>query len=674
VSPLRPATPRPGEAFSPAARGSEIQTHVPRFGHGSRVPGWDEAVDLTKPPAEVPDPATTSVPAQLREEIEDAMTRYPDRHSAAIPALHAAKKFHGWCSPEAIDQVAAVMQLTPAYLTSVATFYDMLETHPKPPRDIYVCTNISCSLRGADSVYEALLAAADPSKVSVRSFECLGACDIAPMASVDGEYIGPLEPADTHEILEDIAADRPVLAEKQLRRLRCADPIAHGDVPGRHKPLLFDRIDEPGLNRLEVYERRGGYQALRKALAMSPEDVLSQITESGIRGRGGAGFQMGRKASFLPHGEMVKYLVCNADESEPGTFKDREIMQKSPHTLIEGIIIAAWAAEIDRAFIYIRGEYSYQADILDAAIAEAYEKGYLGERILGSEHTLSLVLHRGAGAYICGEETGLLDSLEGKRGNPRLKPPFPAIEGLYDGPTLINNVETLATVPYIIGMGGSEYARIGTETSTGTKLVSVSGDVRRPGNYEIELGIPARELICGLAGGPFEGREVKFWFPGGSSAPVLTKDDLDLPYDFDSMAKAGSMLGSGAIIVIDDSHSVLDVAMKVAKFYAHESCGKCVPCREGTNWTVKMLQRIESGEATPMDLDIMASVQEQIIGNCLCVLGDAMAMPIGSMIEKFRPELEAEIEAARERLETGALEDVVPLGVADEYAGPLPVH
>jgi NADH-quinone oxidoreductase subunit F len=383
---------------------------------------------------------------------------------------------------------------------------------------------------------------------------------------------------------------------------------------------------------------------------------------------------MGRKASFLPHGEMIKYLVCNADESEPGTFKDREIMQKSPHMLIEGIIIAAWAAEIDSAFIYIRGEYSYQADILDAAIAEAYEKGYLGERILGSEHTLSLVLHRGAGAYICGEETGLLDSLEGKRGNPRLKPPFPAIEGLYDGPTLINNVETLASVPHIIGMGGAEYAQIGTQSSTGTKLVSVSGDVRRPGNFEVELGMSSREIICGLAGGPFEGREVKFWFPGGSSAPVLTKDDLDLPYDFDSMAKAGSMLGSGAIIVIDDSHSVLEVALKVAKFYAHESCGKCVPCREGTNWTVKMLQRIESGEATPMDLDIMASVQEQIIGNCLCVLGDAMAMPIGSMIEKFRDELEAEIEAARERMETGPVKDVVPLGVADDHAGPMPVH
>jgi NADH-quinone oxidoreductase subunit F len=440
------------------------------------------------------------------------------------------------------------------------------------------------------------------------------------------------------------------------------------------KLLLFDRIDEPGLATLEVYERRGGYQSLRKALEMRPEDVLNQIMASKLRGRGGAGFEMGKKASFLPHGDMVKYLVCNADESEPGTFKDRELMQKSPHMLIEGIAIATWAAEIDTAFIYIRGEYALQAHILEIAMAEAADAGYLGDRILGSEHSVSLVLHRGAGAYICGEETGLLDSLEGKRGNPRLKPPFPAIEGLYDGPTLINNVETLATVPHIIRLGGEDYAKLGTEASTGTKLVSVSGDVQRPGNYEIELGIPSRELIYDLAGGPPEGRKVKFWFPGGSSAPVLTGDDLEVPYDFESMAKAGSMLGSGAIIVVDDSHTVLEIALKLAKFYAHESCGKCVPCREGTNWTVKMLQRIQSGEATPMDLDIMASVQEQIIGNCLCVLGDAMAMPIGSMVEKFRDELEAEIEAARERAGAGAMEDVIPVGVADDYAGPLPVH
>ncbi len=440
------------------------------------------------------------------------------------------------------------------------------------------------------------------------------------------------------------------------------------------KPILFDRIDEPGLNTLEVYERRGGYEMLRKALTMSPGDVLAQIMESGIRGRGGAGFQMGRKISFLPHGDMVKYLVCNADESEPGTFKDRELMQKCPHALIEGIAIAAYAGGIQKSFIYIRGEYQLQADILEAAIAEAASAGFLGERILDADFSLSLVLHRGAGAYICGEETGLLDSLEGKRGNPRLKPPFPAIEGLYAGPTLINNVETLATVPYILRMGGDEYAKIGTQTSTGTKLISISGDVKRPGNYEIELGIPSREIIYDLAGGPPSGKKIKFWFPGGSSSPVLTGDDLDIPYDFDSMAKAGTMLGSGAIIIADESRRVLDTMLKVTKFYSHESCGKCVPCREGTNWTHKMVQRIYSGEATPMDLDIMASVQEQIIGNCLCVLGDAMAMPVGSMVQKFRAELEAEIQAARERAEGAALEDVVALGVADEHAGPIPVH
>jgi NADH-quinone oxidoreductase subunit F len=438
--------------------------------------------------------------------------------------------------------------------------------------------------------------------------------------------------------------------------------------------LLLDRIDEPGLNTREVYERRGGYHSLRKALDMTPEEALEQITKSGLRGRGGAGFRMAQKASFLPHGDMDKYLVCNADESEPGAFKDRELMQKNPHSLIEGIVIASWAAEITRAFIYIRGEYQLQADILEAAIAEAEAAGYLGQRILGSQHSLALVVHRGAGAYICGEETGLLDSLEGKRGNPRLKPPFPAIEGLYHGPTLINNVETLYTLPFIIRMGGEEYAKLGTETSTGTKVVSISGDVQRPGNYEIEFGIPAREIIYGLGGGPLDGREIKFWFPGGSSSPVLTKDDLDISYDYDSLAKAGSMLGTASIIVVDDSHTVLEVAQKLAGFYAHESCGKCVPCREGTNWTVKMLRRIEAGEATPMDLDIMAGVQEQIIGNCLCVLGDAMAMPIGSMIEKFRPELEAEIEAARRRADAAELHEVVARGVADEHAGPMPVH
>ncbi|CAN5506433.1 NADH-quinone oxidoreductase subunit NuoF [soil metagenome] len=436
---------------------------------------------------------------------------------------------------------------------------------------------------------------------------------------------------------------------------------------GRNTPshtILFAGIDEAGLNTMDVYRRRGGYEMARKALTqMTPEEVLDELLASGLRGRGGAGFPAGKKISFIPKVDVDKYLVCNADESEPGTFKDRELMQKCPHMLIEGIIIGAYAAGANRSFIYIRGEYSYQADIIDAALIEAGNAGFIGEDILGSGFDLSLVLHRGAGAYICGEETGLLDSLEGKRGNPRLKPPFPANQGLYQGPTVINNVETLMTMPHILRMGGEQYAKIGTESSAGTKVVSVSGNVQRPGNYEIELGTPSRELIYDLAGGPPDGREVKLWFPGGSSAPVLTADDLDIPYDFDSLAEAGSMLGSGAIIVVDDSVPVVDVALKLAKFYQHESCGKCTPCREGTRWTVAMLERVDAGTATPMDLDIMASVQEQIIGNCLCVLGDAMAMPIGSMVAKFRQEFEDHIGAARERnpYGDGAPEPAPPL-------------
>jgi len=410
---------------------------------------------------------------------------------------------------------------------------------------------------------------------------------------------------------------------------------------------LLQHINEDGLASIDGYERFGGYQALRKALDMNADEVLSQLEESGLRGRGGAGFSMGKKASFIPKGTMDKYLCCNADESEPGTFKDRLLMQKNPHLLIEGIMIAAYAGDINRAFIYIRGEYELQAQILAQAIEEAKERGYIGERVLGSDLSCSLVLHRGAGAYICGEETGLLDSLEGKRGNPRLKPPFPANQGLYQGPTLINNVETLCNVPAIVSNGVDWFKSVGTEKSTGTKVVSVSGSVQRPGNYEIELGIPARDIVYGLAGGPPEGVEIKCWFPGGSSAPVLMPEDLDLSYDFETMAEAGSMLGSGAIIVVGDDIPIVDLALRLAEFYRHESCGKCTPCREGTNWTVKMLERIDHGEATPMDLEIMAQIQENIMGNCLCVLGDSMAMPIGSMIKKLRPEFEEHMERAR---------------------------
>ncbi len=415
--------------------------------------------------------------------------------------------------------------------------------------------------------------------------------------------------------------------------------------------LLLKNAEDPALRTLAGYKGYGGYATLEKAYReLEADEVLKELEESGLRGRGGAGFSMGKKASFLPRGGGVdKYLCCNADESEPGAFKDRELMQRNPHQLIEGIAIASLAAGIGQAFIFIRGEYDSQADVLDAAVAEAYEAGYLGKDILGSRRDLELVVHRGAGAYICGEETALLDALEGKRGNPRLKPPFPAVQGLYGGPTLINNVETLSNVPHIVRNGAEWFKGFGTEQSPGTKVVSISGCVQRPGNYEVELGIPTRELIMGLAGGPAEGREVKAFYPGGSSSPVLTAEEgLDLPYSFEAMAEAGSMLGSGSIIVADDRVSIPLMALRTARFYHHESCGKCTPCREGTNWTVKMLERVVRGEATPMDLDIVASVQENIIGNCLCVLGDSMAMPVGAMVRKFRGEFEDAIAAAGE--------------------------
>ena len=411
--------------------------------------------------------------------------------------------------------------------------------------------------------------------------------------------------------------------------------------------MLFRHIDDPDLRTIDGYKRRGGYEALEKAYKFEePEELLTELEESDLRGRGGAGFSMGKKAGFLPRGEMQKYLCCNADESEPGTFKDRELMFKNPHQLIEGIAIAGMAADTSRAFIFIRGEYAEVADVLDTAVAEAYAAGYLGENILGTGATVDLVVHRGAGAYICGEETALLDALEGKRGNPRLKPPFPAIQGLYGGPTLINNVETLMNVPKVVANGAEWFKSFGTEQSTGTKVVSVSGCVKRPGNYEIELGIPSRELIYELAGGPIEG-EVKAWYPGGSSAPVLGPEELDLPYTFEDMAEAGSMLGSGAVIVADQSVSIPHMALRTARFYHHESCGKCTPCREGTSWTVKMLERVVRGDATPMDLDIIASVQQNIIGHCLCVLGDAMAMPVASMVQRWRGEFEEAIAQAR---------------------------
>ena len=418
-------------------------------------------------------------------------------------------------------------------------------------------------------------------------------------------------------------------------------------APDAMRKLLLADADERDLTKLSEYEAVGGYRSLRNALGMEGGQIVEQLLASNIRGRGGAGFPMGRKASFLPKPDASRkpiYLTVNADESEPGTFKDREIIFRIPHALIEGTVITSYAIGADTAFIYLRGEYYAEYEILRAALAEARSAGFVGPDVLGSGISVTIVIHRGAGAYICGEETALLESLEGKRGQPRSKPPFPAISGVYASPTLINNVETVATVPAILEMGGEEYAKIGVENSAGTRLFSVSGDVVNGGNYELELGTPLRELVYDIGGGIPNGRALKAVIPGGSSVPVLSADEVDTPLDFDSMAKLGTFLGSGAVIVIDDRACMVQLGLRVAQFYQHESCGKCTPCREGTRWMVQILKKLEEGRAEQGELDLLLNVCDRILGNCLCPLGDAAAMPIASYVAKFRDEYQRHID------------------------------
>jgi NADH-quinone oxidoreductase subunit F len=414
----------------------------------------------------------------------------------------------------------------------------------------------------------------------------------------------------------------------------------------KHK-LLFEHAEGRDLTRLAEYEQVGGYASLKKALKMERQAVIDELLAANVTGRGGAGFPMGRKASFLPKpDESPKpiYLVANADESEPGTFKDREIMDRIPHMFVEGIVIASHAIGASAAFVYIRGEYLAEFEILRDALAEARRAGLVGGNVLGTGWNLPVIVHRGAGAYICGEETGMLESLEGKRGQPRTKPPFPAISGVYASPTLINNVETLATVPKIIEMGGAAYAKLGVENSTGTRLFSLSGNVVRGGNYELELGTSLRELIYDFGGGIPDGRELKAIIPGGTSMPVLSADQVDTKLDANSMTQAGTMLGSGGVVVLDDRCCMVQLGLRVAQFYMHESCGKCTPCREGTRWMVDLLRKIEAGEATQSELDLLLDVCDRILGNCLCPLGDAAAMPVASYVAKFREEFQQHLD------------------------------
>ena len=443
--------------------------------------------------------------------------------------------------------------------------------------------------------------------------------------------------------------------------------------------LILKHADQPGYTPdIDCYLRHGGYEALKKALAMQPldlpdgkkkspqEQIRDEVMKSGLRGRGGAGFSCGLKWSFVDRrsGKPI-YLICNADESEPGTFKDRQVIHKDPHQLIEGMILSCWANDVKLAYIYIRVEFAEGAKILNRALAEAREKNFLGKNVLGSGYNLDIWLHRGAGAYICGEETGLIESLEGKRAYPRIKPPyFPAVLGLYLCPTIVNNVETLCAVKHIVAMGAAEYAKLGTPNNTGTRIVSISGHVKKPGYYEVEVGkVTLGELINDPAfgGGLREGRALKAVIPGGSSAKVfkagekfklkrkgpdgqvtpIEVDLLDLPYDFDSLAQAGSMSGSGAIIVMDDTTDIVEALANIAEFYAHESCGQCTPCREGSLWMAKALHRLTSGRGRKQDADYLLHIAQNIQGRTICAFGEACAWPVLSFVKKFKDEFEA---------------------------------
>ncbi len=409
--------------------------------------------------------------------------------------------------------------------------------------------------------------------------------------------------------------------------------------------MLTKRFSVPNSHTLDVYLQHDGYQALKKALKMKPDAVIEEVKKSNLRGRGGAGFPTGMKWGFVPRASpKPKYIVCNADESEPGTCKDRPLIEHDPHQLIEGCLLAAWALQSHQGYIYVRGEYRGVLDILDRDLDEAYKKGFLGKNILGSGFNFDLYTHTGAGAYECGEETALLKSLEGYRGYPRIKPPFPAVVGLYGCPTIVNNVETLASVPHILLNGGEWFANLGSERNGGTRLFCLSGHIANPGIYELPMGFSLRKMIYEVGGGVRGNKRLKAVIPGGSSSPLLTADEIDIPMDFDSLGKAGSMLGSGGVIVFDDTTCMVKLAQRIMHFYAHESCGWCVPCREGTAWLKQLLDRFHEGRGRSEDPDLMNEVAGNILGNTLCPLGDAAAMPTLAILKKFRHEFEEHLK------------------------------
>jgi NADH-quinone oxidoreductase subunit F len=585
--------------------------------------------------------------AQLSARFELLQNRYPVKRSALIPMMMYAQDEYGCVSDEMIAEIGRRLDINKVQIEETLAYYSMLHRKPMGKHQVQICTNVACMLKGG---YELLERAKKRLEIghkettadgvfSLEEVECIGACTGAPAMQVNYDFYENLTPIKFDRIIQDLDAGRRPEPEK----------VISGALHERHPaetPLISKRWGIKNSHKIDVYVTHSGYQALEKALKqMTPEGIIDEVKKSNLRGRGGAGFPTGMKWFFVPKDSpRPKYVICNADESEPGTCKDRPLMEMDPHQLIEGMIIAGRAIGSHQGFIYIRGEYRYVLDIVDAAIAEAYSRGYLGKDILGSGFDFDLLIHTGAGAYECGEESALMESLEGKRGYPRIKPPFPAVVGLYGCPTIINNVETLSAVPSIILEGGDAYANRGTPKNGGTRMLCIAGHVNKPGIYEVPLGMNMKKFIYEVAGGIPGNKKIKAVIPGGSSCPLLTGDEIDISMDYDSVAKAGSMLGSGGMVVMDEDTCMVDMARRIMHFYAHESCGWCIPCREGTTWLRKILERFHAGLGRAEDIDIITDLAKNMLGRTFCPLGDAAAMPTISIMKKWRGEFEEHLK------------------------------
>ena len=611
--------------------------------------------------------------------MDEAIARYPKEHrrSAAMPLLHLWQEHFGFISDGGVLWIAAKLGLQPINILELVTFYPMFRQKPVGKTHIRVCRTLSCAMAGSYQLMENLCATTgierrphgdgmhNPISVSadgnysIEFVECLASCGTAPVCMIGEHLRENLDVKSIADLLRNQTSNPPKdgFAAANIKHQTSPHPLEHR--------LVFKNIGhEDWTTDIDCYLRNGGYEELKQALAMSRSEIVDKVKNSGLRGRGGAGFSCGLKWSFIkPDEKRPVYLICNADESEPGTFKDRYIIHEDPHQLLEGILISCFALNARTAYIYIRGEFPEGAKILERAIEEARQHNFLGRNVLGSGFDVEIYIHRGAGAYICGEETGLIESLEGKRGYPRIKPPyFPAVLGLYMCPTIVNNVETLCHVKHIIAMGGANYAQLGRPNNTGTRIVCVSGDVQRPGYFEIEVGaVTMGQLIYEMAGGLRSGRKLKAVIPGGSSAKVLRADerfklkqkDLDgstieremsideIPVDFDSLAAAGSMAGSGGVIVLDDSRDMVWTLNNINEFYAHESCGQCTPCREGSLWMQKITDRMLRGGGVTEDPKTLKSIGDNIAGRTICAFGEACAWPTQSFVEKFAEEFAA---------------------------------